>query len=225
VIAKGYRYAMLMASLPVHQADLFATSQTPLSRIRLDEHLKQLDAKDAIDLAHIEELLQWSKIADADDGLMVEKSKQIIAKIEDRFLRDLIVWRLELRTLVVALRKRHVGFVPDAHNPFIGIGQWPGHIQMNWQKPDFGLGSRLPWLAQANQLLATNQTLALEKLQLSIVWQHYARVSGQHYFDFPAVVIYVLRWGITHRWTLYHAETAVGRFDSLVEKAVAGFAL
>jgi len=224
VNSKGYRYAMLIASLPVHPADLFSTSQTPLSKIRLDEHLRQLDAKDAMDLARIEELLQWSQIVNADDELIADKSRQVIAAIKDRFLRDLIIWRLELRTLVVALRKRHAGFAPDANTSFAGIGQWLGYIQKNWQKPDFGLGLRMPWLTQANQLLAANQTYELEKLQLGIVWQHYAKISGQHYFDFPAVVVYVLRWDIIHRWTLCHAEKAVERFDGLVEKAVAEFA-
>ncbi len=225
MIARGYRYAMLMASLPVHPTDLFSISQTPLSRVRLDKHLSQLDGKDAMDLMRIEELLRWSQVAGVSDEFIVDKSQQAISAINDPFLRDLIIWRLALRTLVVALRKRHAGFSPSAKNPFVGIGSGLGYIQMNWQKPDFGLGLRIPWLVQANHLLATNQTYALEKLQLGIVWQHYARVSGQHYFDFPAVVIYALRWDLTNRWVIYHAETAVKRFDSLIEKAVAEFTL
>ncbi len=220
---KGYGYAMLMASLPAHPVDLFSASQTPLSRIRLDARLKQLAEKDALDLMRIEELLQWSQIMAADDRFIVEKSGEVIAAIEDRFLRDLITWRLELRSVVVALRKRQAGFISDARTPFVGIGQWSGHIQKNWQKPDFGLGLRLPWLVQANQLLASGQVYRLEKLLLGVVWQHYAAVGSQHYFDFPAVVVYVLRWDITNRWAHYHAEAAVKRFDSLIDRALAEF--
>lgn len=222
MISKSHKYAMLIASLPMHPTDLFSTSITPLSRIRLDESLRQLDSKDAADLERIEDLLHWSQIKDASDEFIVEKSKEVVAAIKDPFLRKLIMWRLELRTLVVALRKRHAGIVPDGKMAVVGMGQWLDYLQKNWQKPDFGLGLRIPWLVKANQLLAANETYALEKLQLAIVWQHYATVSGQHFFDFPAVVIYVLRWDITNRWTHYHAESAVKRFDRLTDSALAG---
>jgi len=225
VISKRFKYAMLVASLPVHPTDLLATTQTPLSWIRLDERLRLLEERDAQDLRQIEELLRWSQIAEASDEFIVKKSNEVIAAINDSFLNDMIIWRLELRTLMGALRMRHKGFTPSPERPFIGFGQWLGYIQTHWQKPDFGLGLRLPWLVTANQLLSQNQTYALEKLQLELVWRQLAKVSGQHYFDFPAVVIYVLRWDITNRWAHFQADDAIKRFDDITEAVLADFHL
>lgn len=222
---KCFKYAMLIGSLPVHPTDLLAAKQTPLSRIRLDERLRLLEEKDTQDLRRIEELLHWSQIPEATDEFIIKKSGEVIAAIHDRFLRDMIIWRLELRTLMVALRMRHAGYTPTAERPFIGFGQWLGYVQSHWQKPDFGLGLRMPWLVIASQLLSRNQTLALEKLQLNLVWQQFALAGGQHYFDFPAVVIYVLRWDIINRWTHYQADEAIKRFDAITEAALAEFNL
>lgn len=218
-----FKYAMLLASLPAHPHQLFSVSQPSVSRIQLDKRLALLDERDSEDLQRIEELLHWSQIKNASDEFIIKKSVEVVDSIRDHFLKSIIIWRLELRTLLSALRMRHAGFKPPPKHKFPGMGRWCDHIERNWDKNDFGIGHRLPWLMPAQQLLTQNKTYELEKLLLDLVWQYYAAECNQHYFDFPAVVIYVLRWDITNRWAHYHADEALKRFDELVEAELKDF--
>lgn len=225
MIAGRFKYTMLLASLPVHPPLLFSAHQTPVSRIQLDKRLTMLDARDSEDLMRIEELLRWSQIANATDDFIIKKSAEVVDSINDHFLKQIIIWRLELRTLLSALRMRHAGVAQPAKGCFPGIGRWLGDIEKNWHKNDFGIGRQVPWIIPAQQLLTQNKSYELEKLLFDLVWQYYAKEGNQHYFDFPAVVIYVLRWDITNRWTHYHAPEALKRFDELVEAGLDGLAI
>jgi hypothetical protein len=49
------------------------------------------------------------------------------------------------------------------------------------------------------------------------------RVGAGHYFDFEAVVIYLMRWSLVDRWTRYKGEVAVERFRNLVDAGIAKF--
>ena len=216
---------MLMTSLPAHPPSLFSANQTPISKIRLEKHLTLLDERDAKDLSLIEELLFWSQVNEATDQFIIYKSKEVLNKVQDEFLRGVILWRLELRTLLSALRMHHAGIKQPKKNTFNGVGRWLGDIERNWDKNDFGLGHRVSWILPAQQMLSQHRTYELEKLLLGVVWQYYANECNQHYFDFPAVVIYVLRWDVIYRWTLYRADEAVRRFDKLVDDGLQDFKL
>ncbi|MCL7421964.1 MAG: DUF2764 family protein [Methylobacter sp.] len=225
MIAERFKYTMLLASLPPHAPDLLSTTQTPVSRIQLDKRLALLDARDAEDLQRIETLLHWSHVGMGTDEEIVRKSHEMLELINDDFLKNLICWRLELRTLISALRKRHAGMPAPEKNTFAGFGKWPFFITRNWHEPDFGIAHLLPWLPQARELVAQNKSYELEKLLLNLVWQHCAREGSQHYFDFPAVVIYVLRWNVINRWANYNAANAIERFDQLVDAELQDFML
>ncbi|MGR9052089.1 MAG: DUF2764 family protein [Gammaproteobacteria bacterium] len=216
MIHDRYKYVMLLSSLPLHPINLFAAQQTPVSRIQLDKRLALLDEDDGRDLARIEALLHWSRIGDLDDATHVKQDLAELAEIKSPFLKDVVLWRLELRTLMSALRRRRAGETKPPGNGFHGFGVWPRIIEQHWQEKDFGLGQRLPWLAEANSLIEQDKTFELEKLLLNLVWRHYARVGSHHYFDYPAVVVYVLRWDVINRWSGYDKEIAQMRFDKLV---------
>ena len=225
MIASHFKYAMLLASLPAHPPRLFSVLQTPISIIQLDKRLTLLEERDAKDLRCIEELLLWSQINNATDEFITNKSLEVIETIRDHFLKNIIIWRLELRTILSALRMRHSGVKRPPKKTFPGVGRWLNDIERNWDKNDFGIGHRLPWIIPAQLLLEQNNTYELEKLLLNLVWRFYANECSQHYFDFPAVVIYVLRWDIINRWTLYSSEEAIRRFDELVDAGLKDLAL
>ena len=105
---------------------------------------------------------------------------------------------------------------------FHGFGKWPALLKKHWQEKDFGIGHLLPWVIDANTLIEQNDTLELEKYMLDLVWRHYARMGRDHYFDFAAVVIYVLRWDVINRWCNYNRELASARFEELVNAGLAG---
>ncbi|MDD4916057.1 MAG: DUF2764 family protein [Methylococcales bacterium] len=225
MITGQFKYAMLMASLPAHQSELFSARQTPLSSIQLEKRLTWLEDHDAMDLRRIEELLFWSQINNASDEFICQKSSEVVRLIRDPFLKNILIWRLECRTLLSALRMRQAGLGKPQKNTFPGIGKWLDVIEKNWDKDDFGVARQVPWIIPVQQLLAQNESYQLEKFLLHRDWQYYTKACSQHYFDFPAVVIYVLRWDIINRWTLYQADQALKHFDELVDGGLNGLVL
>ena len=210
-----YKYTMLISSLPVHHLDLLISEQTPLSRIQLNKRLALLDEADRADLAHLENLLGWAQHGNLSDGEFIAKVEKILPLIENDFAKDALLWRLELRTIMSALRQRHLGLEPPEKDA-IGFGKWAYFIHKNWHEPDFGIGKQVPWVMEANSLLTQSETLELEKFLSLLVWNHYARAGNLHYFDFEAVISYVLRWDVIRRWECYDKQKAEMRFDELV---------
>jgi hypothetical protein len=48
-------------------------------------------------------------------------------------------------------------------------------------------------------------------------------MSEGHWFDFEAVVIYVLRWDLIARWIGQDGAAALRRFDGLVENGLGDY--
>lgn len=221
----NYKYTLLLSSLPVHPTELFETRQPPISRIQLDKRLALLDSEDAEDLARIEALLHWSKMKELDDEAVVKQGMLMWHAIRNPFLKELVMWRLELRTILTALRRRRDGKRLSLVAPFIGFGERLRFIKKHWRESAFGMDSLLPWVRQASELIEQDRPLELEKLILELIWRHYQRAGQGHYFDFPAVVIYVLKWDVINRWTHYDEEQAVLRFDELVSAGLDGVSI
>lgn len=222
---QGYKYTLLLSSLPVQPAELFTSKLPVISRIQLDKHLTMLDAEDAADLARIEGLLHWSKMHEFDDATIIKTGQKELAAIRSDFLREIVSWRLELRTLLTALRRRHAGETLTPNDTFYGFGEHLQYIRRHWQKPDFGLGYTLPWIKLAQQYIVDDKPLALDKMMLDINWKHYHRLSVGHYFDFPAVVLYVLRWYLINRWVSYDKDRALLRFNELINAGMTDVSL
>ena len=216
------RYLTLLTSLPAH-GPLFGAKQTPLSRLRLRMRLDWLEPEDAEDLARLTALIDWHHLRfGVGDEDLVREAEHGIAQIHNPFARDLIVWRLELRTLIAALRGRHAGTGPPSRGRRWGFGRWVPHIARNWGEPHFRLERVYPWLPEAKRLLDDGDPSGLERLLLGTVWTHLGRVGAGHAFDFEAVVVYVARWDLVARLTRHDADAALARFDALLEAALEG---
>lgn len=222
MIGDRFKYTMLMSSLPPHRRDLFETKQTPISQIQLDKRLRWLEPQDADDLSKIQSLLYWSKVDKDSDQAFIQHATALMGQLHNDFFRQVICWRLEVRTLIAALRKRQQGLEQAPEPNELGFGRWCLFIRKNWQQPDFGIGRQLPWLEQANSLVKNEDSLALEKFLLNLVWQHYEQQRNGHYFDFEAVILYVLRWDVINRWNHYHQQQAVQRFSTIVDSRLQG---
>ena len=208
-------YTMLVASLPMHGA-LFAAKRPPISRLRLEQRLRALTAKDRETLALLEGVLRWSEAQHAtDDAAIVERAGQVMASLESGFLRRLLLRRMELRSVMAALRRRHAGEPPPAPGRPWGLGRFTRRIERNWSLPDFGLSAPFPWIGEAQRLLEAGDSLNLEALLLEQVWHELGRAGAEHHFDFEAVVVYVLRWDIINRWTRHDGAAAAARFEEL----------
>ena len=151
-MSDSHRYAMLISSLPYH-GSLFGARRAPLSRIRLRQHQRMLDDTDSACLRVVANLLEWSRHGmERSDEEIIDRARAELPKLDNAFARDLIVWRLELRTVVAALRRRHRGqAAPSGHERW-GYGRWLGHIRRHWDEPQFRLERVYPWLAEARTL-------------------------------------------------------------------------
>jgi len=221
-MSASHHYAMLVTSLPHHGA-LFGARQAPLSRIRLRQRQRLLDEKDRACLRVVANLLEWSRQGmERSDEEIIARAGAELPKLDNVFARDLIVWQLELRTVVAALRRRQRGQAAPTGRVSWGFGRWLGHIVRHWNEPQFRLERVYPWLAEARTLLGTGDALGLERLLLNAVWEHLERVAEGHHFDFEAVLIYSMRWDLVARWTGYRGEEALIRFEEMVREGLEG---
>ena len=215
-------YAMLMSSLPPHPMSLWDLKNKPVSRLHLERRLAQLNEHDRQQLVEIESILHWAKMSSGNsDALISAEAQRVIQSIDSPLLKNVITWRLELRTIIAAIRRRKLGTGAPAKNEHWGYGSVVPLIFKNWQVDDFSLNYRFAWVKKANTFFASEQSVELEKLLLNLSWQHYENMGRSHYFDFTAVVIYVLRWNIVNRWAQCDQEIAMRQFDELVNNGLA----
>jgi hypothetical protein len=212
------RYVMLLSSLPFH-GPLFGAHHTPLSRLRLEQRLRVLEPEDARTLRRLTEILDFIHHSmDLTDADLVRRTRILEAELT-AFLSELLRFRMEMRTLLAAQRRRLRGETGPPRRPW-GYGRWVGHIGRNWHEPGFRLERVLPWVTETERLLRAADSLGLERLKLAVTWAHLDRRSDGHWFDFEAVVIYVLRWDLVARWTGQDAGAALARFDGLVAQGL-----
>ena len=219
------QYVTLIASLPPHIPKLFITRQTPISRLKLDERLQMLQPGHAKDLALIENLVHWDRMSiETSDEEMIRRGEQARDQIENEFIKEIVMWRLEMRTVVKALRRRNLGLTAPLAGSKWGFGRWLRYIETHWNEPAFCLDRNFPWISEADELLKEKNHLALERLLLGQLWDYYGRVAGEHYFDFEAVVLYVLRWDVIDRWSRYNSQRAKQRFEKILDSALGDYA-
>jgi hypothetical protein len=217
------RYAMLVCYLPPLPAAPFAIRQAPLSRLQLDRRLALLSSEDAEDLATIESLAHWDRIplATGEQRFLVQ-AQHALDQFSRPSLREMLRWRLEMRTLVGALRRRHRGLPSPSPGEAFGFGQCVDAIRRHWEESDFRLGHLQPWVSMANEHIRAGNHVGLEHLLFSMVWNHYTRLAWDHHFDFEAVVLYVLRWNLIDRLARHDAKAARQRFEALLAQGLEG---
>jgi len=215
-------YVMLMASLPP-LGDLFGQQQTPLTEVQLQHRLRYLIAEDSKTLSQIEQLVRRSKQpAEWTDAQIVGSTKALLDHLKSNTLKQAVEFVINLRTIVAALRRRRLGENSPPKSEW-GFSPWIKRIERHWTEPDFGLGSAVHWLPEARRLWDGDDSVELERLILVQSWKQFSRLSNGHYFDFPAVVLYVLRWSLINRRVNYDRENAQKRFNSLIDDGIANF--
>ena len=217
-------YVMLITGLPRPEA-LFRSKRPPLSRLKLDRRLRVLAPDDAESLARVEQILTWASLPiSLTEAQFVARVKTAMQAIDNETLRLIIRDRLEIRTCIAALRRRHRGETAPAPGTVWGYGRWLAHIARNWSETSFRLDGVFPWLREADRLLKAGDSLALQRLLLEQVWKNVSRHAGEHEFDFEAVVIYVLKWDIVDRWVRQDSELAAVRFEEMTETGLGDYA-
>ena len=215
------QYITLMSSLP-HIGRIFTEHGTGLSKFRLDERLKLLrpDHRRLLDRAI--GVTAWAGVGRyRTDAEIIALARSVMAELgEYPTLQALVQSRMETRTIIAALRRRRDGAADPGDVTSWGFGRWCRRIQENWSDPGFGLSHFMPWVAEADQHLRSGDHIAMERVVLTHAFTQIDRLAAGHDFDFEAVVIYVLRWIIVERWTLYSPAKAAERLRQLLDEAL-----
>jgi hypothetical protein len=213
-------YIELLCSLP-DLKDPFVHRRPPISSVQLRKRLRMLDFDDQELIRELSESFYWGSIAFEDsDRVLVERSRRAIHQVEQDDLREWLVWRMDLRTVIAALRRRHRGEDSAPVNELWGYGSYTRYIERNWSHPYFRLESRFPWLPEARVLLEAGESFDLERLLLSAAWRYYDRQQPDSAYSISAIWLYLMRWDLVDRWCSYNAEAAQSRFNELVSSGL-----
>ena len=215
-------YITLMSSLPRPEA-VFLAKRPPISRSKLEERLKALSDDDRARLASIEAHIGWQGLAlELDIDGYLKSIKKLMACLGPGTLSTLLQKRLELRTVLAALRLRSMGQANPPKGAW-GYGRFVQTIERSWQQRDFGLGHVYPWLKEAADAMAEDDTPTVERLVIEACLTDLNRLGHAHEFDFEAVVIYVLKLNLIKRAAMKNTEGALLAFDTLKSSALKGW--
>jgi hypothetical protein len=216
-------YVMLVASLPAI-GPLLSDKEPPINRTRLFERLNMLAPEDRAELDAMTSVFAWASLDPTEsDAEFLERAERIVASVRGEDLRRAAHDRLEIRTLIAALRRRHAGEDAPPDGVRWGYGRFVEQIRANWGAPDFGVGRAFPWVLAAREKLEAGDTVGLERIVLEAAWNSGTRCELGHAFDYEAVVFYALRWSLNERWSRYDADTAGTRFAGLLDAAFVNY--
>lgn len=220
-MSERYRYITLVTSLP-HLGKMFSQPEVPLSRFRLKQRMRMLDSGHYELLEKIVRATTWAGVSGFEnDADVVRTANQTIEALKGHpTLQHLVGARMETRTIIAALRRRHDGDETAGDIDSWGYGRWQRSIKDNWTDPGFGLSHFMPWISQAQTLLAAGDHIAMERLVLTEIFRQLDHYGAPHQFDFEAVAIYTLRWIIVERWSQYNTKVARERLEDLVSLAL-----
>ncbi len=208
------RYYQLVASLPA-LPDFRRTRLLPLSRLRLEERLALLHADDRAELMRAERLVSWRRQpVSRTTEQIVAMYDEVMATTRNRDLRETVDFRMNMRTVMVALRLRRQG--GGAPSGRWGTGPYTRIVEARWAEPEFGLAAVFPWVPEAQAFLDQGDAMELEKLLMGQSWRKLSRIADANPFGFEQVFAFAYKWDILHRWLSYDAGKARERFEELI---------
>lgn len=214
-------YIMLVSSLP-DLGGFLEVQAPPINRLQVEERLAMLSPEDRAELDAVASVVAWERIrAEDEDATVLARTERVAASLRSETLRLLVRDRLEIRTLIAALRRRHAGEEAPAPHVRWGYGRFRETIRANWADPSFGVALAFPWVAQAREKLEAGDTAGFERVALQAVWDAIGRHADLHTFDLEAVAIYLLRWSVVDNWAQYDIAGATTRFTRLLDEAFA----
>ena len=219
-MARDLQYYTLMSSLPALPR-FERAERLPINEVRLVERLSMLDPDDRMVVERTASFLAWQRQpAERTDAEVVVFFRQMADWTSSYpVLRQMIEHRMNLRTVLAALRRRHRGLSAPAAGEAWGVGPWVPHIERHWEEADFGLAAIFPWIPQARQYLVAGETLPLERLLMGLIWDRVDLLTPDM-FAFDTVLAYLFKWDILRRWLACHRKAAQIRFETLVTEVI-----
>lgn len=216
-------YYTITASLPALPR-FDRARRLPITRRQLDARLAMLADDDRETVRALERFLEWQHHPiEEDNRAILAAYGTLLEDTGNATLRDMMIHRMNLRTVMAALRRRHGGHGPPGAGEIWGAGRWVRHVEANWSDPHLGLSAAQPWVTQAADLLADGESLELERLLMGLVWDHLDQLTQTRPFSLERVLAYVFQWDILNRWLAYDAAAARERLEDLAGDAIDGY--
>lgn len=215
----GRSYYMLVASLPAMPRH-FDVRQTPISRVRLEGRLELLHEEDRQTVEQMQTFLLWDRQGtDRTEEQVIADFNRLMETTKNPLVRQMITFRMDVRTIVSGLRRRRLGFGPP-----LGVGAWVEEIRRNWDEPTFRIGNLLPWVEEVEGLMEQGDALRVEYCLLEVTWREWSRLAERFFFTFETVLLYLARWEIVNRWTRLNANRGRQRLDQFVQETLGEYA-
>jgi len=213
-------YYTLIASLPpLKKFD--QAERLPINMERLRERLTILGQEDAKLVDSVASFIIWHRQPmERSDKEMFVVYKQLIESIDNPMIKEMINLRIDIRTIVVALRRRYRGLPAPKSGELWGMGRWVQHIEKYWDDQNLRLAAVYPWIPQVREYLENGNALELERLQMNQVWEGVDRLEDQNYFGIDVIFSYLFKWDMMQRWLANDVESAKLRFDELVAEVI-----
>jgi hypothetical protein len=194
----------------------FDVERPPISLPRLEERLKMLHEQDARVIDQIRSFILWDRQpAERTDQDVKATYQRLMSTVPNRFVRSMIQARMDMRTIISAIRRRRVGLGPPS-----GVGQWVEHIRRHYSHPQFHLQNVHPWIAPFELCLEEGDALEAQRTLFSFSYHRWSRIAEQYTFSFEAVVLYLARWEIIDRWTSRNYEAGQARFHRILSETL-----
>ena len=210
-------YVDLICSLP-HLENPFVRKRPPITAVQFRKRLNMLDSESRDVIDQLSNIFYWGRISlDEKDEKLVLQGRRLIDELDKPDIKAWQLWRMDLRTVMAALRRRKLKQpAPDA-KALWGYGRYVSHIVNNWNHPTFKLESRFPWLPNAKELLEQGDSYGLERHLLSTEWHYYSRLQADEQYSLSEVWLYAMKWDLVDRWCRYNADLAKQHFEQLVQ--------
>ncbi len=211
-------YYTLVASLPALPRH-FDVEHVPISLLDLKQRLEMLTSEDAEVVKQLLELFRWSRQPnELTDENAASHYNNLIVCMNNRLARHIVTYQRDIQAVVSSLRRRRRGLPPAP-----GLGQWTDHIRNNWEHPELRLHWQYPWIAEVARTVGTTDCVRIERSLLEFAWDHWYRVAEHYFFSFEAVLLYLTRWEIIHRWVSRDATRGRQYFDQLVMESLSEY--
>lgn len=211
-------YYTLVASLP-HLPPHFDVERNPITRPRLVDRLKLLNESDATILQQLIDFLTWDRQPlDQTDEQVVREYERVTNKVRHPLVLEIVDNRMNIRTIVSALRRRRGG-----EGPPTGVGQLVAPIRRHWNDPHFRLHRQFPFIEEFEARMSAGDAVSAERALFEFSWRIFCRVAAEFTFSFEAVLLYLARWEIVDRWTSRDADAGGNRFEQLIEETLGDY--
>ncbi len=190
------KYFSQISSMP-YLGDLFKLEELPIHRKQMAILLRDIEPEDQ-DYMHSIEIFFVPREDNFNirNEAYITQLENLLAKAPSITLYNLILEMHAIDIVVKSLAARHAEFsnnlVATSNNS--DVQNISNQISLNHKRPYYAMEFQRPWVKSAHALLHENNVFGLQRLILDVKWKLLASFASYNYFNFEALVIYVLKW-------------------------------